>query len=105
MRELLASFAIGALLSTGAFAEQVKNREERQQERINEGVESGELTKKEAVKLEAAEAKLHQEIKENRQDGPGLTPKERAKIQKKQNKMSKKIYKQKHDKQKRNKAN
>lgn len=101
MRKLLAAFAIGTLLSTGALTSQVKKREVRQQKRINQGVRSGELTKKETLKIEAAEAKLHKEIKDDRQDGPGLTPKERAKINKKQKKLSKRIYKQKHDGQKR----
>ncbi len=71
MRKLFAAFAIGALLSTGALTAQVKKREVRQQKRVNKGVKSGELTKKETLKIEAAEAKLHKEIKEDRKDGPG----------------------------------
>jgi len=101
MRKLLAAFAIGALLSTGALTAQVKKREVRQRNRVNQGVKSGELTKEETLKIEAAEAKLHKEIKEDRRDGPGLTPKERAKINRKQNKLSKRIAKQNHDGQRR----
>ncbi len=77
------------------------NTRQRQKERVEAGVESGELTKKEAAKLKAQEAKLHREIKKDRKDGGGLTAKERAKISAKQDRLSRRIAKQKHDKQKR----
>jgi aminoglycoside phosphotransferase family enzyme len=102
MKRFLATIAMGALLSTGGgLAGQVKKREKRQQKRIDDGVASGELTKKETLKIEKKEAKLHRKIEKNRKDGPGLTPKERAKANKAQNQLSKEIYKQKHDDQKR----
>ena len=101
MKRLLTLVTVGMFVVSGAtFAEKVKKREKRQQQRINEGVESGELTKKEALKIEAKEAKLHRQIKKDRKDGGGLTAKERVKIDKKQDKLSKQIYKQKHDDQK-----
>jgi uncharacterized protein YdeI (BOF family) len=78
----------------------VANRKERQQDRVAEGVKDGSLTAKEAAKIEAKEAKLNREIRQDRKDGKGLTPKEKAKIEAKQDKMSKEIYKEKHDKQK-----
>jgi hypothetical protein len=77
----------------------VVTRQANQQKRIAKGVKSGELTGKEAVKLERKEAKLAKEIRKDRKDGPGLTPKERAKIEKKQDKLSREIAKEKHDKQ------
>ena len=102
MKRLLTLVTIGMFVVSGAaFADQAKKREKRQQQRINEGVKSGELTKKETLKIEKKEAQLHREIKKDRKDGGGLTPKERAKIDAKQDKLSKKIYKQKHDDQKR----
>lgn len=95
---------VGMMLVVGVgFAENIKQREKRQQERIDNGVESGDLTKKEAAKLKAQEAKLHREIKRDRKDGGGLTKKERAKIDAKQDRLSRRIAKQKHDKQKRKK--
>ncbi len=98
MKRFLAAIAIGALLSTGGgLAGQIKKREKRQQKRVNQGVKSGELTKKEALKIEKEEAKLHRKIEKNRKDGPGLTPKERAKAHQEQDKLSRQIYKQKHD--------
>ncbi len=102
MKRLLTLVTLGMFVVSGAtFAEKVKKREKRQQNRIEEGVASGDLTKKETLKLEAKEAKLHREIKRDRKDGGGLTLKERAKIDAKQDKLSKQIYKEKHDDQKR----
>ena len=104
MRKLLTLVTLGMFVVSGAtFADQVKKREKRQQQRINQGVKSGELTKKETLKLEKKEAKLHREIKKDRKDGGGLTAKERVKIDKKQDKLSKQISKQKHDDQKQDK--
>ena len=104
MRKLFAVATLGILLGSGiGFAENIKKREKRQQDRIDQGVKSGELTKKEALKLEKKEAELHRKIKKDRKDGEGLTAKERAKIHQKQNKLSRQIAKQKHDDQKRNK--
>ena len=89
-------------LTAGALAEDppnIREREKNQQKRIAEGAQSGELTKKEVKKLEKQEANLHRQIQ--RADGPGLTPKERARIRHKQKVQSRRIYRQKHDKQKR----
>ncbi|MGH9657807.1 MAG: hypothetical protein ACRD96_04630 [Bryobacteraceae bacterium] len=98
-RFIVAAILAGALATPDAWAQRVKKRQKAQQERIDEGVKSGELTKKEALKLEKQEAKLHQEIKKDRADGGGLTRKERVKIEHKQDKMSEKIARDKHDNQ------
>ena len=56
MRKLFAVATLGILLGSGiGFAENIKKREKRQQDRIDQGVKSGELTKKEALKLEKKE--------------------------------------------------
>ena len=81
------------------FADNIKKREKRQQERIDKGVESGELTKQEALKLEAQEAKLHREIRKDRKDGGGLT-KERAGQDSRQAGQAQPPDRQKYDKQK-----
>jgi hypothetical protein len=98
----LAALIAGALVVPGAFGDRPAGRQKAQQKRIGEGVESGQLTKKETLKLEQREAKLHREIRKDRADGGGLTAKERAKIEHKQDKLSEKIYKEKHDKQTQN---
>ena len=86
-----------------AFAQstpKADKREHNQQARIKQGVKSGELTKREAVKLEKEQAKIRVEEKAMKADGK-VTAAERAKLQYDQNKASKRIYKQKHDKQER----
>jgi hypothetical protein len=80
-----------------------KERQEMQQKRINEGVKSGELTKKEAMKLERKQGAIADDIREARKSGGVVTKKEKAKIQVQQNKASEQIYKEKHDEQKQKK--
>ena len=87
------------LLGNLMFAQgTVNQRERRQQRRIADGVKDGELTQKEARKLEKQQAKIHKAEARAKADGE-FTAKERAKIQKRQNKASHQIYKEKHDKQ------
>lgn len=110
MKRFILSAVIAALSTTIAFADdtakaddkkgRVATRKDRQQDRVGEGVKDGSLTAKEAAKIEAKEAKLNREIRQDRKDGKGLTAKEKVKIEAKQDKMSKEIYKEKHDKQK-----
>jgi hypothetical protein len=76
----------------------VDQRQANQEARIQQGVQSGQLTPKEAAKLEKGQAKVQAAEDKAKADGV-VTPKERAKLAKKQNKQSKKIYKEKHDKQ------
>ncbi len=76
----------------------VSKRQKNQQTRIADGVKSGELTAKEAAKLEAREAKIQEEKRKAQADGK-VTRKEKAKLDRKQDRTSKKIYNQKHDSQ------
>lgn len=107
MNRMIAAIAAGLML-TGAsltLAQEDKKpvrreRQERQQKRIQQGVEEGSLTKKEAVKLEAKQAKLAKDIREEKRDGGKLTAKEKYRINEKQDKLSKEIYREKHDAQK-----
>ena len=98
MRQFLIVLAIAGI---GLAQDRPVERQKNQQQRIKQGVRSGELTSKETVKLEKKEAGLHREIRKDRLDGGGLTPKERAKIEKKQDKLSREIAREKHDNQKR----
>ena len=97
-RFLMTVLIAGALVVPG-YGDRIRAREKAQQKRINEGVRSGQLTKKETLKLERREARLDRQIRRDRADGGGLTPKERAKIERKQDKLSEKIYREKHDNQ------
>ena len=76
----------------------VNTRQENQQDRIAQGIHSGELTKKEALLIENKEARLAKLEKRMKEDGT-LTPEERARLQHELNKLNTDIYKQKHDAQ------
>lgn len=76
----------------------VNHRSHRQQERIHQGVKSGELTKQEAVRLEKQEHHIKQMEKRAEADGK-LSPRERHRLEEAQNHESKMIYHQKHDQQ------
>lgn len=92
---VIAIAAVGLLTA----ADRPANRQVRQQKRIAEGAQSGELTRREVVKLEKKEARLHRQVVRDRVDGQGLTPAERVKIEKKQDRLSKQIAKEKRDAQ------
>src|SRR5262245_41776939 len=87
-------------MSLAASAAEVDRREQRQQERIAQGVESGQLTPGETARLERKEARIHREIQRDRAaNGGTLTPAERRRINRQQNRVSRQIYREKHDAQ------
>ncbi len=71
---------------------------ENDKDRIHQGVHSGELTRKEAARLSVQTARVRQEQREYREDGV-ITPAERKDLRKDKKRLSKNIYKQKHDRQ------
>ncbi len=78
----------------------INQRKENQQDRIANGIQSGELTAGETKHLEKKEADLNQEERDMRKlDNGHLTAADRATLNQQQNKLSKGIYKQKHDAQ------
>jgi hypothetical protein len=79
----------------------VDAREKSQHDRIKDGVQSGELTKAEAEKARAEQANIKRAEAKAKSDGT-VTAAERAKLDAKQDKASKRIFKNKHDAQKRN---
>jgi hypothetical protein len=73
-------------------------RDVNQQRRIEQGVKSGQLTNREAGKLENGQAR--DDRAEARAGANGrVSANEQQRIQKAENKQSKRVYKQKHDKQ------
>lgn len=92
---LFSSLVFGNLLLAQGT---INQRERHQQRRIADGVRDGELTQKEARKLERQQARIHRAEAKAKADGE-FTAKERARIQKRQDNASRQIYKQKHDKQ------
>jgi hypothetical protein len=76
--------------------------EEQQQDRIAEGVKSGQLTAAEASHLENREAKINQEVSAERAaNGGKLTQAEKNKLRNQEKRTSQAIYHQKHDAQNR----
>jgi hypothetical protein len=76
----------------------IAQRKENQQDRIAQGVKSGQLTPKETSNLETKEASLNQETKSMRAaNGGELTAGDKAVVNKQQNKLPKNIYKDKHN--------
>lgn len=78
----------------------INKRQHRQQQRIKQGVRSGELNKKEAKQLRKEERDIRQKERAYKSDGT-LTKEERKDLQKDLNKASKDIHDQKHDAQRR----
>jgi hypothetical protein len=71
-----------------------------QLKKIENGIQSGELTKVEAKKLIKQKRKLTKLNKKAKADG-FVSSKEKARLKKEVKKLDKKIYKEKHDRQKR----
>ena len=103
MNRFVGAILTGALLIVTlaqpimARAGAIEERQKRQQERIGEGIQSGELKPKEAMKLEAEQAKIRRKKRRFRRNDGKLGPKEKAIIKHDQDKASKHIYKEKHD--------
>ena len=76
----------------------IDQREADQQSRIDQGVQSGQLTPKEAAQLEKGQAKVQKMEAKAKADGT-VTAKERKKITKVQDRQSRKIHRQKRDDQ------
>ncbi len=76
----------------------IDQRQANQEHRIDQGIASGQLTQHEANKLE--QQQHHIDNMENKAKSDGVvTKKERARLHAAQDKSSKKIYRQKHDRQ------
>jgi CRISPR/Cas system-associated endoribonuclease Cas2 len=74
----------------------IQKREQNQEKRIQQGVQSGQVTPKEAGKLEAQQTKIKQDEERMKADGK-LTKAERKKLKREQDKASNKIYNKKHN--------
>ena len=88
------SFALTAFAQTATPV--VDAREKNQHDRIKDGVQSGELTKKQAAHARANQRHIKKVEAKAKADGV-VTPAERAKLDAKQDKASKRILKNKHD--------
>jgi len=91
---LIVMFAL--LTMRPAFAGEVQNRIDKQEKRIDQGVNSDQLTPKEAANLEAREAKIEKDRQKALADGK-MTKAERNKLNRQENKQSRKIYRKNHN--------
>ena len=74
----------------------INRRERNQQNRIYQGVRSGQLTRREAGRLERQESVTRRQEHRAKADGV-VTPQERAHLLRRENRTSRHIYNQKHD--------
>lgn len=96
----ITTLALATLLAGGsAFAQStIRNREVRQQDRIANGVRSGQLTPRETAHLEHREARINHQVRADRRaNGGRLTGAERKQINREQNRTSRAIYRDKHN--------
>jgi hypothetical protein len=94
MKTYLFGTVIVAALAAGAFGQsEVNARREIQQERIANGVKSGQLTARETANLEKKESNINKEIRVDRkQNGGNLTNNEKRQINRQQNNVSGQIH-------------
>jgi hypothetical protein len=89
------------LLASTLAAQTVNQRRENQQDRIAQGVRSGQLTAHETASLENKEARINRQVRCDRAaDGGHLTAAQHAQVNREQNRMSHDIYREKHDAEK-----
>jgi hypothetical protein len=92
------TLAVSGIASAGT--PNVDTRQENQRERIEQGVESGELTRPEARRLAAGQVHVNRVEDRAKADGV-VTARERVHLQHETNQQSRRIYRQKHDRQQR----
>lgn len=114
MKASIVSVAVLALCSTAALAqstttpapatapkvtgESIQDRKENQQDRIAQGVKSGQLTAGETSHLESKESSLNKEEHQMRKlDNGKLTASDKKALTQQQNQLSKSIYRDKHN--------
>jgi hypothetical protein len=118
VRNLLLTLTLGSLLAGSALAQnpntsgagpgiydpghprvnQINQREQNQQNRIANGIKTGQLTPGEASGLERKEGRLvRNENRDMAKDGGHLTKRDQAKLNREANQVSRNIYRDKHN--------
>jgi hypothetical protein len=107
MKTLIAS-AVLTLAAAASFAQAtgaasaatpgIDKRQANQEKRIDQGIASGELNKRETRRLEKQQARINRAENKAKTDGV-VTTVERKRLHKMEDKASANIYQQKHDKQ------
>ncbi|TAG06335.1 MAG: hypothetical protein EAZ43_01655 [Betaproteobacteria bacterium] len=98
--QIVVAASLALAFSTAGFAQvatpAVKERQENQAQRINQGVASGELTKREAQTLRTEQRAIRAEKAAFKADGK-VTAAERAQLRRDQKQASKRIHAKKHN--------
>lgn len=94
---------LATAVAVPAFAQttstpRIDQRQANQERRIEQGEKSGALNSREAARLEKAQGRVQKMENKASADGK-VTARERARMEKAQDKQSRRIHKQKHDKQ------
>jgi hypothetical protein len=90
--------AAGAFFTAAVYGQTVDQRRENQQDRVAQGIASGQLTSGETARIEGQEAGVNRQIHQDRvANGGTLTPAERQQVNHEQNGMSAEIYADKHN--------
>jgi len=101
MKTAFFSAVIAAALLVPSYAQdpgRIQARKENQQDRIAQGVGSGQLTSGETANLERKETNLNREIRSDRKaNGGTLTGQEKRQVNRQQNRLSRNIYRDKHN--------
>ena len=86
------------VMTAAAQTDKVDQRKENQQDRVAQGIKSGQLTAGETAKVETREAAINQEVHTDRTlNGGKLTGQEKQIVNRQQNQMSKQISADKHN--------
>src|SRR4051812_18778951 len=94
---IVISSAFLATTTLPASAGTIAQRKENQQDRIAQGVKSGQMTAGETARIERKESALNKEVRAERTLNNGkLTPAERKQVNRQQDRLSKQIYREKH---------
>lgn len=104
MKRILVAIALTVALSAAAQAQEsgaavATQRDANQQQRIENGLESGQLSTREAGRLEREQQAIDRQQAHALKTGGTLSPQEQARIQREQNAASRSVYRQKHDAQ------
>jgi hypothetical protein len=95
---LVALPAVGSAQTNKYERHHINARKENQQDRIGQGVKSGQLTAGETARLEKQETGINREERGMRAEDNGhLTAQDRRTLAKQQNKESRRIYRDKHN--------
>ncbi len=95
---LIATLSLTTVALSAQTSQDINQRKENQQDRIAQGVKSGQLTAGETSHVEHQEAGINHEEKAMRaQDNGHLTKADKSVINKQQNQESRRIYRDKHN--------